>query len=224
MHPTTERLYQAARELKKIVGQSAVAALIGESPQTVKNWESRGVSAQGAINAGAIIGCNVQWLKSGIGQMADTTVTHTSAALNESDFTPYTVNAYSDTKMLLAPVVEWASLESDLYKENKEVQASRYEAIPAGSKATTKWVAVEADMPRLMLSRGDLVLITPISGQHEGKDSKTHLFKTVSGAYFLGTFRRLASGFEAIPDSGPALESDRHGVQVVGIKRGHIEA
>lgn len=223
MHPTTERLYQAARDLKRTVGQSAVAALIGESPQTVKNWESRGVSSQGAINAGAIIGFNVQWLKSGVGQMADASGASRSAPLNESDFTPYTVNPYSDTKMILAPVVEWASLESDLYKDNKEVIASRFEAISAGAKPNTKWVEVEADMPRLMLSRGDLVLITPVSGQHECKESKVHLFKTVGNAYFLGTFRSMASGFEAFPDSGPSLESEKHGVKVVGIKHGHIE-
>lgn len=224
MHQTMERLYLAAKELKKTVGQSAVAALIGESPQTLNNWESRGISSKGAINACAIIGCNVLWVKSNVGQMADDKDSVATHQPNVSESTPYTVNLYSGTKMILAPVVEWARLGTDLYKDNKEVLASRFEAITAGSKPNTKWVEVEADMPRLMLSRGDLVLITPVSGQHECKESKMHLFKTIGGAYFLGTFRRLASGFEAIPDSGPALESEKHGVQVVGIKHGHIEA
>lgn len=160
----------------------------------------------------------------GIGQTAYTYSAPPSQPAIVSESTPYTVNLYSGTKMILAPVVEWARLGADLYKDNKEVLASRFEAITAGSKPNTKWVEVEADMPRLMLSRGDVVLITPVSGQHECKESKMHLFKTIGGAYFLGTFRRLASGFEAIPDSGPALESEKHGVQVVGIKHGHIES
>jgi hypothetical protein len=67
MHPTTERLYLAASKLKKVVGQSAVASLIGESPQTVKNWESRGISAKGAINASLVIGCRSEWLLHDIG-------------------------------------------------------------------------------------------------------------------------------------------------------------
>lgn len=74
MHPSAERLYKAAQDLANTTGQSAVARLLNESPQTVKNWESRGVSKAGAIKAQEVIGCSATWITTGTGP------THTSAA------------------------------------------------------------------------------------------------------------------------------------------------
>lgn len=68
-HASTQRLYLAARELKSVNGQSAVARLLNQSPQTVKNWEARGISKAGAIEAARIIGCSALWLMQGIGPM-----------------------------------------------------------------------------------------------------------------------------------------------------------
>lgn len=62
MHPSMEKLYQVARETKSIVGQSAVARALVESPQTVKNWERRGISKNGAIKAQAVFGINANEL------------------------------------------------------------------------------------------------------------------------------------------------------------------
>lgn len=70
IHLSMQRLYLAAAELQGVRGQSAVARLLNLSPQVVKNWESRGISQQGAISAQAVIGCNVAWLLSGAGPMA----------------------------------------------------------------------------------------------------------------------------------------------------------
>lgn len=67
LHPSAQRLYEAARDLKKITGQSAVARLLNASPQTLKNWEARGVSKTGAITAQELIGCNANWLLEGEG-------------------------------------------------------------------------------------------------------------------------------------------------------------
>ena len=72
MHETTKRLYEAALELKNIDGQSAIARLLNTSPQTVKNWESRGVSKQGMIEASKLIGCSIFWLETGKGSMIGT--------------------------------------------------------------------------------------------------------------------------------------------------------
>lgn len=70
MHDSTERLYQAARQLRDVSGQSAVARLLNESPQTVKNWETRGVSRAGAMKAEEVLGVRANWLISGEGEMA----------------------------------------------------------------------------------------------------------------------------------------------------------
>ncbi len=68
MHETATRLYQAAFELKGIKGQSAVARALNMSPQTVKNWESRGVSKQGMLGAQKAFGVAAGWIETGKGQ------------------------------------------------------------------------------------------------------------------------------------------------------------
>ena len=70
MHPVTQRLYEAAKALRDISGQSAVAREMNESPQTVKNWETRGVSKAGALKAEEVFGVRAAWLLSGEGSMA----------------------------------------------------------------------------------------------------------------------------------------------------------
>lgn len=70
MHESMSRLYEAARILKKTEGQSAVARLLVESPQTLNNWESRGISRAGAIKAQEVIGCDASWVLTGKGVMA----------------------------------------------------------------------------------------------------------------------------------------------------------
>ncbi len=69
MHETMKRLYEAAKELKGITGQSELARAMNASPQTVKNWESRGVSKQGILDAEKEIGCSAIWLETGNGGM-----------------------------------------------------------------------------------------------------------------------------------------------------------
>lgn len=69
LHHSTGRLYMAAMEMKGIQGQSAVARLLNESPQRVKNWEARGVSKTGALLAEQVIGCSALWILTGRGGM-----------------------------------------------------------------------------------------------------------------------------------------------------------
>lgn len=74
MHETMVRLYQAAKELKGIDGrgaQSEIARLFGASPQQIKNWERRGISNRGMIDASKILGISASWLKTGQGDIRD---------------------------------------------------------------------------------------------------------------------------------------------------------
>lgn len=71
MHETTERLYKAARDLRGADTPSEVARLLGESQQTLKNWEYRGMSKQGILKAQAAIGCRAEWLTTGSGRMSE---------------------------------------------------------------------------------------------------------------------------------------------------------
>jgi hypothetical protein len=69
MHESMVRLYEAAAQIRNVVGQSALASLLSESPQTVNNWEARGISATGALKAQATLGCDATWLMTGRGAM-----------------------------------------------------------------------------------------------------------------------------------------------------------
>lgn len=70
MNLQMDRLYRAARELKGINGQAALARALNASSQTLHNWELRGISKQGLVLAQKVIGCSVSWLESGTGPMA----------------------------------------------------------------------------------------------------------------------------------------------------------
>lgn len=70
MHEQMERLYEAARLLRNVEGQSAVASLFNMSAQRLNNWEERGISNKGLLAAQAIIGCDAIWLRDGAGEMA----------------------------------------------------------------------------------------------------------------------------------------------------------
>ncbi len=69
MHIQMERLYQAAKELRGIETQAQLARALNQSSQTVKNWESRGMSKAGLVRAQADIGCSATWLETGEGPM-----------------------------------------------------------------------------------------------------------------------------------------------------------
>lgn len=72
MHESMQRLYKAAKDLRGMEGQSAVADLLGFSPQVLNNWEKRGISQGGAIRAQEKIGCSPSWVTKGEGWMAAT--------------------------------------------------------------------------------------------------------------------------------------------------------
>lgn len=68
MHESMRRLYAAAADLTPpIKGQSDLARAIDETPQTVNNWESRGISQRAANKAQRILGISATWLLSGSG-------------------------------------------------------------------------------------------------------------------------------------------------------------
>jgi phage repressor protein C with HTH and peptisase S24 domain len=75
MHDQMKRLYEAAEKLKGIVGQSEVARALNASPQTINNWEARGMSKAGMLNAQKVFGCSANWLSSGDGPMMLTPTT-----------------------------------------------------------------------------------------------------------------------------------------------------
>jgi phage repressor protein C with HTH and peptisase S24 domain len=69
MHMQMKRLYEAAEKLRGITGQSDIARAMNASPQTINNWEARGISNAGMLKAQAVFGCSATWLAEGHGKM-----------------------------------------------------------------------------------------------------------------------------------------------------------
>jgi hypothetical protein len=69
MKPTFERLMRAARELQKKTTPSEVGKLIDESDQTMSNWKGRGVPKAKHIDIAKTLGCDPEWLATGVGEM-----------------------------------------------------------------------------------------------------------------------------------------------------------
>lgn len=115
----------------------------------------------------------------------------------------------------LAPVFAWARLGDVLFTESESLQSGEYREKPDGVGPAFKWFICDADMPRLRIKRGWRVAVDPLTDASICQDGETYLFKTAGGSYFLGDFRRLAVGYEAIPDGGPVMDTERHGITVV---------
>ncbi|PQV51003.1 phage repressor protein C with HTH and peptisase S24 domain [Paraburkholderia sp. BL21I4N1] len=64
-----ERLYEAARLLHQIEGPAQLAKFLNISEQLVNNWQRRGISKGGMLDAQKAFGCSATWLETGIPPM-----------------------------------------------------------------------------------------------------------------------------------------------------------
>jgi len=72
MHPSASRLFDALMLTQRAIAPlepGRVATLMGESPATITNWKTRGVSKAGALKAGEVHGINPSWVTTGEGRM-----------------------------------------------------------------------------------------------------------------------------------------------------------
>lgn len=67
MHPTMSRLYQATTVDGKAPTQAEIARRLDTTSQAVNNWETRGISHQGAQKAQRVFGVNAAWILTGSG-------------------------------------------------------------------------------------------------------------------------------------------------------------
>ena len=88
MHEQMKRLYEAARVLKRIHGQSELARAINASPQTIHNWQERGISKQGMLKAQEVIGCSALGLETGSGPVSLNVLCNSSQLFSEASQIP----------------------------------------------------------------------------------------------------------------------------------------
>lgn len=69
MNETTQRLFQAAKDLKNINLPSELARFLNVSQQVIKNLETRGVSAKMIPEVSERLGISERWLRTGEGEI-----------------------------------------------------------------------------------------------------------------------------------------------------------
>ena len=119
MHNQMERLYKAAKSLRSISSKAELARILNESSQTLNNWEKRGISNKGMLNAQRLIGCSAAWLETGEGPANESTRVHTSSVNLYSQ-------TYSNIKSIPVPIFDAAGSMGigELQPENDTVTAS----------------------------------------------------------------------------------------------------
>ena len=143
-----------------------------------------------------------------------------ASTANASDFLSGTVRPYSDTNTVRAPVVEWARLGTELYKESHSVEAREHIDTPHGASSSCKWFVVDEGMPAFRIKKGYKIALDPVLDGHVFVNDDIYLFSDVDGGLFLAEYRKVANGFEAVLASGKTLESEKHGLSIVAIQRG----
>lgn len=69
MHPSMNRLYEAAKAALGLTSQADLSRALNQSSQVLHNWEKRGVSKSGMLLAQQELGVNPAWISSGAAPM-----------------------------------------------------------------------------------------------------------------------------------------------------------
>lgn len=201
MHPSAERLYQAAKELRNVVGQTNVANLLNKAPQVVKNWESRGVSKEGALAAEAAIGARAAWILGDAGPMHSGDPSQSPMRLSPTD--AGVAHVPSVREFTLPPVVT-----------REQLMDSRFEFPPVFEIAMPD-DAMAPDIPvgrQLIFER---TTITPRPGTRI-------LVADRSGRRFVRRFAEGRDGaWRALPDNRAHMDLDakQDGLQLLAVLR-----
>lgn len=167
IHETTRRLYLAATAFKGDDAPAKVAARMNISPQTLQNWEPRGVSKDGALKAQAVYGCDANWILGGgaVGPVWGSYVARSPICLDRT--------IVEDVARTLLETYEREHLVYD-FTEEWELFADMYDDAAQGSLQSTngkvtigKWMGRKA----LQGAGGDKGRKTvPAPGTHKGKE------------------------------------------------------
>lgn len=213
MHETMKRLYQAAEEKKEIAGtgrQSAVARLLNTSPQNVKNWETRGISKNGMIDAARAFGISAVWLETGEGMMS-AFIPPSSIVADASDYRPeldthWPIDMYDIKLSAGTGNGEWIIREDEpLYFRQAWFKARRL------SRADLRGMYVRGDSMEPVLKNWDTVIIDTADTEPTDGEIYAVVYKD---KFYIKTVRNVADGIDLIsynPDYPPieVREADR---------------
>ena len=122
IHPSAARLFDFA-ETRGLKTKAAIARALNQSDQTISNWEKRGVSKAGAMQAEQVIGCSANWILTGTGLSI-------AAAAGLNFLNPEGIAGLNKDLLYESPEPAPSPARSFSYPEISEVQAgSPIEAI-----------------------------------------------------------------------------------------------
>lgn len=131
---------------------------------------------------------------------------------------PNDVSLLSGNLWVTAPVVAWADLGEELFQANDtwhgdELVSAAITQPVAGRRYKGVRAIDDSLSPRIM--PGDVVIIDPDA--LKPRRNQIVLLRTVEGSFLLRRFVPLAAGgFEATDALGRTLDSERHGLTLVG--------
>lgn len=208
MHPQMERLYLAARELRTVQGQSELARTLNTSPQTIYNWESRGVSKQGMLLAQRIVGCSASWLETGKGPMS----------LSEStSITPMDFGVHRIPIISYVQAGDWTGA----YDLNAPVDADEWLLTDMELSDSSFALEIKGDSMLPEFKPGDRVIVDPVIAPQPGdyvvakNGEKEATFKKYRPR---GMNERGNVVFELVPlnEDYPSMRSDLTPIRIVG--------
>lgn len=194
--------------------RSQLAGAAKKTGAAVSHWQSglvKSLKADSAAGLAKLTGWNVDWWISGKGPQF-------------SEIPSGAVRSYSDTNLVRAPVVEWARLGEDLFKEASELSGGEsLDFVPMtqhGERVKLIRVMDDGLAPRLVA--GDMVAIDP-DNQAPARGQVALFRSAADGGYFLRRYQPLmAPHFEAVDAKGNVLDSQRHGLEIMGVRCGCI--
>ena len=167
MHIQMERLYEAAKKLKGISGQSELARALNVSPQTVNNWEARGVSKQGLVTAQQSLGCDAVWVETGVGSMEF----RSSILRNDSNVS----FKQEHVPRGRYPLISWVSagVFSEAVEPYNRDEIETWHETTVASSGNSFWLEVKGDSMTapvgLSIPEGMIILVDPEVPPTNGK-------------------------------------------------------
>lgn len=167
MHIQMERLYEAAKKLKGISGQSELARALNVSPQTVNNWEARGVSKQGLVTAQQSLGCDAVWVETGVGSME-----FRSSILRNNSNVSFKQEHVPRGRY---PLISWVSagVFSEAVEPYNRDEIETWHETTVASSVNSFWLEVKGDSMTapvgLSIPEGMIILVDPEVPPTNGK-------------------------------------------------------
>lgn len=232
---TLKQRFELLRALRPDITNAELARAAGVKPPSVTDWfsgKTKSLKGTPAAKVASLYGADVVWLSTGEGRPPTKIETEQARQKLIESATPAPQGAPpnsrvlnlapGDTTLARAPVIQWAQLGAELFKEAKDLGASEWaEFVPTRSASELcKLVVVEDDSLAPRLARGDMVAIDP--GNTTPARGQVVLFRAKSdGSFLLRRFRPVAGdAFEAVDATGTALDSERHTLEIVGVACG----